>query len=118
LILNVERKMANRKLLGMLGMVLALGLVFIGCGSVPQPVPIEGPNPFLGSWQYDGTGHATITFDADGSGTYVGKKFTYTVEGDTARIFQPGFIPSVVETTARLRGDYISWGGFEFKKLN
>jgi hypothetical protein len=95
---------------GMLVMVLAFGMVVIGCASTATP--ITGPNPFLGTW--DGGMHGTIVFNSDGTGKQSFATFTYTVDGNTAQV-RAGFIVKAT-VTAIINGDSLVFQGVTFKK--
>ena len=48
-------------------------------------------NPLVGTWKYDGSSlNYTYVFKADGTGTYFGEDFTYTVDGNTLSILYEG----------------------------
>lgn len=48
-------------------------------------------NPIVGTWKYnDSSLNYTYVFKADGTGTYFGEDFTYTVDGNTLSILYEG----------------------------
>ena len=48
-------------------------------------------NPLVGTWKYDGSSlNYTYVFKADGTGTYFGEDFTYTVDGNKLSILREG----------------------------
>ena len=48
-------------------------------------------NPIVGTWKYDGSSlNYTYVFKADGTGTYFGEDFTYTVDGNKLSILREG----------------------------
>ena len=63
--------------------VLAISLfVLTGCG--------EASKGIVGSWKYNGSTTLMYTFNADGTGSYAGRSFTYTDDGSSVTILYDG----------------------------
>ena len=51
----------------------------------------EKDNPLVGTWKYEVSSlNYTYVFKADGTGTYFGESFTYTVDGNKLSILYDG----------------------------
>ena len=64
--------------------VLSVSLfVLAGCGA-------EESKGLVGSWKYNGSTTFMYTFNADGTGSYAGRNFTYVDDGSSVTITYDG----------------------------
>ncbi len=73
--------------------LVSMVLVFTGCGEEGA----KGGNGIVGSWTYPNTTY-TYIFNADGTGSYAGKDFTYELDGDKISILYDGNTDPFVST--------------------
>lgn len=103
--------------------VLSLGILVAGCScssssssssnsssnasANSSSSSTSGSKEIVGSWKYDGGGDYTYVFNADGTGSYAGRDFTYTDDGKELAITYPGNT-APMKTTYTISGDTLT----------
>ena len=73
-------------------LLLAMLVVLTACGgdSNKEPEPVDPAKAIVGNWVYGSNSRYEYEFKEDGTGSYAGRNFTYTIDGDKISILYEG----------------------------
>jgi hypothetical protein len=69
----------------LLGLILVLGVFIVTACEKKEEKPA-----IVGTWQYQSSSSYTYVFNEDGTGSYAGSNFTYTIDGNKLSILYTG----------------------------